>query len=97
MKYKYHVVYYGEGNYGSITITTNHKIDSDQIIEKVVDEIKRINKIKTNIILLNWIKLRTTENMWLRLKAIAQTLLRKASHILKRCTQSPFLGETNER
>ena len=27
---------------------------------------------------------RTTENMWLRLKAFAQTLLRKASHILKR-------------
>ena len=30
---------------------------------------------------------RTTENMWLRLKAFTQTLLRKASHILKRCTK----------
>ena len=32
-------------------------------------------------------KLRTTENMWLRLSAFTQTLLRKASHILKRCTK----------
>ena len=32
--------------------------------------------------------LRTTENMWLRLSAFTQTLLRKASHILKRCVKS---------
>ena len=30
---------------------------------------------------------RATKNMWLRLKAFTKTLLRKASHILKRCAK----------
>jgi len=84
MKHSYYIVYVSKKGYSSCVLNTAIKIDNPESITLMLDFLKEKTNYKDEIVILNWEKLRTIENMWLGLSSFTQTLLRKASNILKR-------------